>query len=305
MKSKPLSIIPAPRWSEPAPGRAWAGRFPVWERSGGKGRRRASVARSTVWGIAVAGCTLWPTAASPDFGSAFPQGETFSATDGVETVGLVANFSPADASPEAVLCQATTPAAPHAIWGVDGVAASGCGEVGWEARGCVNWQSFAQGEYAGHARLPHVPEYRIRVDDQIAFVFRLTREVSGSPDEFQVGDELRVESLTGDAEAPAANGNPAEPEDNIRRELVVQPDGTISLPLLEQIRAAGMTVEALRLYLEEKYAKYYKVPAITVTPIKINTRLEDLLSAVDARQGTGGLKLETVVNPNGRLYLQD
>ncbi|MCA9262070.1 MAG: hypothetical protein KDA61_22790, partial [Planctomycetales bacterium] len=62
--------------------------------------------------------------------------------------------------------QALSPAAPHPIWGVDSAAGRGCGEVGWESRGCVNWQAFAQGEYVGHARLPHVPEYRLRVDDQ-------------------------------------------------------------------------------------------------------------------------------------------
>ena len=49
------------------------------------------------------------------------------------------------------------------------------------ARGYVDWQSYAQGEYVGHSRLPHVPEYRIRVDDQIAFVFRLTREETSTP----------------------------------------------------------------------------------------------------------------------------
>ncbi|MCA9259335.1 MAG: SLBB domain-containing protein, partial [Planctomycetales bacterium] len=64
-----------------------------------------------------------------------------------------------------------------------------------------------------------------------------------------------------------------------------------------------MTVDALRLYLEEQYKQFYKVPAITVTPIQINTRLQDLLAAVDARQGQGGLKLEAQVNPDGKIYL--
>ena len=36
------------------------------------------------------------------------------------------------------------------------------------------WEIFAQGEYIGPARLQHVPEYYLRVDDQIGFVFRLT-----------------------------------------------------------------------------------------------------------------------------------
>lgn len=199
------------------------------------------------------------------------------------------------------LCQALGPAAPHPIWGVDSAVGMGCGEVGWDARGAVNWQAYAQGEYVGHARLAHVPEYRLRVDDQIAFVFRLTREVTGRPYELQVGDTIRVESLTGDAGASLDAAG--ESRDNIRRELVIQPDGTISLPLLGQVRSAGMTVDGLREHLEERYEQYYKVPAITVTPLNINTRLQDLVAAVDARQGVGGLQLETAVNPDGKLYL--
>jgi polysaccharide export outer membrane protein len=195
------------------------------------------------------------------------------------------------------LCQALGPAAPHAIWGVDSTAGAGLGEVTWDVRGHVNWQAYAQGEYVGHARSAHVPEYRIRVDDQIAFVFRLTREVTGGPYELQVGDSIRVESLTGDSGAGTGQ------QDNIRRDLIVQPDGTISVPLLGQVRAAGMTIDGLRQQLEERYLKYYKVPAITVTPLIVNTRLQDLIAAVDARQGTGGLKLEIKVNPDGRLYL--
>ena len=194
-------------------------------------------------------------------------------------------------------CQALGPAAIHPIWGVDSTAGTGLGEVTWDERGPINWQAYAQGEYVGHARTAHVPQYRVRVDDQIAFVFRLTREVDSSPYELQVGDSIRVESLTGDS------GAAETARDNIRRDLVIQPDGTISLPLLGQVRAAGMTVDGLRLHLEERYTRFYKVPAITVTPLTVNTKLNDLIASVDARQGTGGLKLEIKVNPDGKLYL--
>lgn len=200
--------------------------------------------------------------------------------------------------------QSLGPAAPHDIWGVDSMSGFQCGcpqgEVGWETRGCVDWQAFAQGEYVGHARIQHVPEYRIRVDDRIAFVFRLTREETARPYELQVGDEIRIESLTGDSPAP---GEQRDENDNIRRELIIQPDGTVSLPLLGQVRAARMTIDGLREHLEERYKKFYRVPAITVTPIKVNTRLQDLIESVDARQGTGGLQLEVNVTPAGKMYL--
>ncbi len=202
--------------------------------------------------------------------------------------------------------QCIDPAAPFPIWGVDstaGFAAPGCqcGEVGWNARGYINWQAYAQGEYVGHARSAHVPEYRIRVDDQIAFVFRLTRIETSHPYELEVGDRIRVESLTADSGANASEEGGSG--DRISRELVVQPDGTISLPLLGQVRAARMTVDGLRLHLDELYKKYYKVPAITVTPVEVNTRLNDLIESVDARFGVGGLRLTLTVTPAGKLYM--
>ncbi len=202
---------------------------------------------------------------------------------------------------EGAYSQSLGPASPHPIWAVDSLSGCGRGEVGWEARGYINWQAYAQGEYIGHERLAHVHKYRIRVDDKIAFVFRLTREEMSRPYELQVGDQIRVESLTGDLATTVASDQ--TPNDSLGRDLIIQPDGTISLPLLGQVRAARMTVDGLRQHLENRYKKYYKVPAITITPLEVNTRLQDLLESVDARFGSGGLQLEVIVTPAGKLYL--
>jgi polysaccharide export outer membrane protein len=206
-------------------------------------------------------------------------------------------------NPALLVAQGVSPAAPHPIWAVDGTTGAGCGEVGWTARRCIDWQAYAQGEYVGHARLPHVDEYRIRVDDQIAFVFRLTREETSTPYELQVGDKIRVESLTGDSSPAGSGDRDSTAGDRIQRELEIQPDGTITLPLLGQVRAARMTVDGLRQHLEELYKKYYKVPAITVTPLAVNTRLQDLIASVDARQGIGGIILKLTVTPAGKIYM--
>jgi polysaccharide export outer membrane protein len=46
------------------------------------------------------------------------------------------------------------------------------------------------------------------------------------------------------------------------------------------------------------------VPSITVTPISVNTKLEDLLNTVDSRYGTiGGLQLQVTVTPAGEIQL--
>ncbi|MBL9125792.1 MAG: polysaccharide biosynthesis/export family protein [Planctomycetaceae bacterium] len=186
------------------------------------------------------------------------------------------------------LCQALGPAAPHQINGVDSTMSGPCGEPGWQGIGPIPWQAFAQGEYAGHDRLQHVPEYRIRVDDQLDFVYRVTREEIGRPYVFEVGDELRVESFN---------------DPQLQRDLIVQPDGTISLRLLGQVRIAKRTVDQVRDELNELYRQYYRDPAISITPLRVDTRLEDLRASVDRRFGVGGQSQGARVTPEGTIQL--
>jgi polysaccharide export outer membrane protein len=148
---------------------------------------------------------------------------------------------------------------------------------------------FAHGEYVERDRLIHTPSYRLRVDDQLELVYRLTRNEISRPYEFQVGDRLRIESMTD----PTLN----------RDTLQVQPDGTITVRLLGQIRAAGRTVDQLRNELEEQYKKFYRVPAVTVTPLEVNTRLYDLRDTVIARFGNGGQSRFAKVTPEGTIQL--
>ncbi len=195
----------------------------------------------------------------------------------------------ADSRPALVLCQALGPAAPCPISAVD---CSSCPPGhwcrGWEWARARNWQAFAQGEYVGHARLPHVPDYRLRVDDVLELVYRRTRQKTATPYELNVGDEIRVESFT---------------DPDLNRDLIIQPDGTITLRLLGQVEATGLTVEQLREKLDERYEQYYKLPAITVTPLLVNSKLNDLVYSVDARYGQGGLNRQARVTPAGNIAL--
>ncbi len=104
-----------------------------------------------------------------------------------------------------------------------------------------------------------------------------------------MGDVVRVESFT---------------DPDLNRELMVQPDGMITVRLLGQVHAAERTVTQLRDVLEELYKKYYKVPSITVTPIKVNTQLDDLRNVVDRRYGPGGGQGANVrIAPDGTISL--
>src|SRR6476469_2003840 len=96
------------------------------------------------------------------------------------------------------------------IQGVDCLQGTGCGEVQWKAWGPIPWQAFGQGEYVGPARSPHVPEYRIRVDDEIEFVYSLKRDGVNRPYLLDVGDEIQIESLI---------------DEKLNRKVMVQPDG--------------------------------------------------------------------------------
>ncbi len=189
-------------------------------------------------------------------------------------------------SQQILLCQGLSPAAPRPVPYKDCVG----GPCGPECQMLdpLEFQKYAQGEYVGRARLPHVPEYRLRVDDQLDFIYRLTREETREPYELNVGDEIRVESFT---------------DKNLDRTLVIQPDGTITLPLLGQVRAGQHTVTDLRNELEEAFKKYYKVPSIIVTPIKMNTQLDDLRNAIGGRSGLGPQVRPGKVTPEGTVQL--
>jgi len=167
-----------------------------------------------------------------------------------------------------------------------------CGEgrTRWRAERPIPWEAFAQGEYVGPHRTPHVPEYRLRVGDQVEFVYRLTREASLQPYQLMVGDEIEVTTSGGDTELNQPS-------------VIILSDGTISLRLIGRVVAAGKTIDQLQTELNERYQQYVKQPAIVVRGIKTDTQLQDLRDSVDARFGAGGLARTATVTPDGTLRL--
>jgi polysaccharide biosynthesis/export protein len=164
----------------------------------------------------------------------------------------------------------------------------GCGELGWGDSRLLPWQAFGQGEYVGPPRCEHVPLYRLRVDDVIDNVYRLTREELSHPYRLEVGDVIQIESVN----------NP-----EISREVQVQPDGNITLLLIGTVRAVRRTIPELTAELEERYLDVLRRPSLTVTPVRIQTRLEDLRNAVDNRFFAGGQGRQARVLPDGTIHL--
>ena len=210
---------------------------------------------------------------------------------------------------EVQLCQALGPAAPYAIWGVDSATGHcgypACAKSGGMPAGCIPWQEFAQGEYVGHARTPHVPEYRLREGDVAGRLlsphargaFPALRAAGGRSDSHRIAYGRRSGGRSSAGEVGTAG-------DDISRELVIQPDGSITLPLVGEVRATRRSLQSLRDELDERYTEFFREPTITVTPIAVNTKLEDLLDTVDSRAGTlGGRQLSVKVTPAGDVQL--
>ena len=163
------------------------------------------------------------------------------------------------------------------------------GEPVWRNADMIPWEAFAYGEYIGPHRHPHVPEYRLRVDDELEFVYILTRERSTEPYRFYVGDTISITSAI---------------DESIDQELIsVLGDGTISLSLIGQVRVAGKTIRDLQRELNDRYAKYFQNPSVVVQVLEGDTPLRDLLDSVDARAGQGGQSRNTVVSPDGTIQL--
>jgi polysaccharide export outer membrane protein len=78
---------------------------------------------------------------------------------------------------------------------------------------------------------------------------------------------------------------------DISADVVVRPDGKISLPLLNEIHAAGFTPEQLRLRLVEAAAKYIEEPNATVVVKEIHSRNAYITGKV-TRSGTYALTVD-------------
>lgn len=73
-------------------------------------------------------------------------------------------------------------------------------------------------------------------------------------------------------------------EPDISRTIPVRPDGKISLPLLNDVQAAGLTAMQLSASLRESLSKYLHNPQVTVTVTEINSRRVFLTGEIN-RQG--------------------
>ncbi len=60
-------------------------------------------------------------------------------------------------------------------------------------------------------------------------------------------------------------------DQDLTRQIIVQPDGFISFPLIGEIKAAGQTVSQIRQEITKRLSDYMSNPIVTVTPVKIES----------------------------------
>lgn len=179
--------------------------------------------------------------------------------------------------------------------GVD--CADTCGaEARWSDIRRLSFNPYGPGAYAGPARLAPLGEYRLRDGDQLQIFYLITRRQEGGAYRLMPGDEVMIES----------NTDPSLTRGTLENGLVIQPDGTITVRLLGQVRAQGMTVDQLREHLDEEYASSrgsIKNPSIDVTPVRTNTLAEDIRNAVAGEGGFAQQALTVTVQPDGKVRL--
>jgi polysaccharide export outer membrane protein len=179
----------------------------------------------------------------------------------------------------------------RALCGVD------CGRYGapccstWSDARCIPWALLGPGEYIGPPRPAHVDTYYLRVNDLLTLTFIQSRKKQAEHYRIGVGDELQIEWLQG------ATAN----ERTLDRNLLVQPDGTVTLPLIGEVTASGKTVNDFRDEVVKLYSKFQRDPQITVTPLTVNVAVQDVLKAVTSKEATSGQTQDLRVTPEGTI----
>lgn len=131
-----------------------------------------------------------------------------------------------------------------------------------------------------------MPAYYLRVNDVITLTYIVSRQKQPERYRIGVGDKLRIESSF---------------DETLDRELEVQPDGEITLPLIGDVPAAGKTVKELRDELTRRFGRIEREPVITVTPVSFDAGLQEILNAVTSQSRLSGQAIDLRVTPEGTI----
>ena len=83
-------------------------------------------------------------------------------------------------------------------------------------------------------------------------------------------------------------------EPDLTRNVPVRPDGKISLPLIDEVKAAGMTPKQLETELTAKFAHFIASPQVSVIVIDVRSQTFSIVGEVN-RPGSFQLKQKTTM----------
>lgn len=178
------------------------------------------------------------------------------------------------------------------MMGVDCQTCDGA-EARWSDIRPMPFGLYGPGGYAGPARMAHLSQYHLRPGDTIQVMYLITRRQKQGAYRLAPGDTLLIESV---ADPDLVRGT-------LEHGLEIQPDGTITVRLIGQVHAGGLTVAQLREVLDEQYSEFYEEPAIDVTPVLTNRLADDIRNAVGGQSGFNQQAIEVSVMPDGKIRL--
>lgn len=167
-------------------------------------------------------------------------------------------------------------------------------EPRWRDARLLPWESLAYGEYVGPVRTPHVPEYRVRVGDQLDFTYRQTRDLAQQPYRLGIGDVISI------------NAEGTYNEQFGDENLMVLRDGTVQIKNIGSVLVANKTLARVQdelNQLAQDPGPAQQAPNIVVKVLKSETELNDLIRTVDATAGQGGQSRSLTVSPDGTVQL--
>lgn len=112
----------------------------------------------------------------------------------------------------------------------------------------------------------------------------------GTPSVTRVGPAPETPAAGSDAPAPTVNEYRIGPEDvldvvvwknaDLSKSVTVRPDGRITLPLIGELTAGGLTADQVRDDIKVRLAKYKEVPEVSVTVADVRSYLLYILGEV-------------------------
>ncbi len=140
--------------------------------------------------------------------------------------------------------------------------------------------SLSQGETVVHPGQPRQMNqaYLIGPGDILEVSVLSAPGISSGPYALQPGDTLLLEFHR---------------NEYLNRNLLIRPDGMVTLPYLGEVKAAGLTARGLAQELSNRYQKYFKNPKLTLSVVNYNAPYKELQTAF-TNSATGQSKLLTV-----------